>query len=282
MSTAWQAAEALLSLAAAGSVGIGVAVRRPPHRIAWLLVGACLAAFAAGDLLVLATDPDPVVGPIDALYLAGYPFLVAGLHLMYREGDRTRDRAGLVDAAIVAITAGLAGWVFLVGPVIGTATAAERAVLLAYLVLDVAVLGVATRLVVAGPTRIVPSLLALGVGVLLVTDVMHLRTGVDGRADLSEPVHLGWVLAAVLLAAAALHPDVRQGVSADPVRREALSRVRLALLAAVVLIPPALMSLQVARADYDDLAVLVRAGADCAGVDLGAGAWGDGNVSVSH
>ncbi len=123
MSTAWQVAEALLSLAAAASVGIGVAARRPPHPRAWLLLGACLAAFAAGDLIVLATDPGPAVGPIDAVYLAGYPALVAGLHLMYREGDRTRDRAGLVDAAIVAITAGLAGWVFLVGPVIGTASA---------------------------------------------------------------------------------------------------------------------------------------------------------------
>ena len=256
MSTAWQVAEALLSLAAAASVGIGVAARRPPHPRAWLLLGACLAAFAAGDLIVLATDPGPAVGPIDAVYLAGYPALVAGLHLMYREGDRTRDRAGLVDAAIVAITAGLAGWVFLVGPVIGTASAAERVALIGYLVLDVTVLGVATRLVVAGPTRIVPSLLALGVAALLVTDVVHLRTGVDGRTDLSEPVHLGWLLASVLLAAAAVHPDVRQGVSADPVRREALSRVRLALLAAVVLIPPALMGLQAARSEYDDIAVL--------------------------
>ncbi|MEO7981787.1 MAG: diguanylate cyclase, partial [Sporichthyaceae bacterium] len=256
MSTAWQAAEALLSAAAATAVGTGVALRRPPHRTAWLLVGACLGAFAAGDLLALSTGRTGTIGPVDAVYLAGYPALAAGLHVMHREGDGTRDRAGLVDAAILAMTAGLAGWVFLVGPVIGSATGPERVALLAYLVLDVAVLGVATRLVVGGPTRVVPSLLALGVAALLVTDVVHLRTGVTGRSDLGDPVHAGWVLAALLLAVAAVHPDVRQGVAAAPNRREALSRVRLALLAAVVLIPPALMSLQAARAEYDDIAVL--------------------------
>ncbi len=256
MSAAWQAAEALLSAAAATAVATGVALRRPPHRTAWLLVGACLAAFAAGDLLALSTGRTGTIGPVDAVYLAGYPALAAGLHVMHREGDRTRDRAGLVDAAILAMTAGLAGWVFLVGPVIGSATGPERAALLAYLVLDVAVLGVATRLVVGGPTRVVPTLLALGVAALLVTDVVHLRTGVAGRSDLGDPVHAGWVLAVLLLAAAAIHPDVRQGVAAAPNRREALSRVRLALLAAVVLIPPALMSLQAARAEYEDIAVL--------------------------
>ncbi len=256
MSTAWQAAEALLSAAAATAVGTGVALRRLPHRTAWLLVGACLGAFAAGDLLALSTGRTGTIGPVDAVYLAGYPALAAGLHVMHREGDGTRDRAGLVDAAILAMTAGLAGWVFLVGPVIGSATGPERVALLAYLVLDVAVLGVATRLVVGGPTRVVPSLLALGVAALLVTDVVHLRTGVTGRSDLGDPVHAGWVLAALLLAVAAVHPDVRQGVAAAPNRREALSRVRLALLAAVVLIPPALMSLQAARAEYDDIAVL--------------------------
>jgi hypothetical protein len=94
------------------------------------------------------------------------------------------------------------------------------------------------------------------VGVLLVTDVMHLRTGsTAARTSASRCTSAGCSLPSCW-PPAALHPDVRQGVSADPVRREALSRVRLALLAAVVLIPPALMSLQVARADYDDLAVL--------------------------
>ncbi len=260
MSAAWQVAEALLSLAATAAVGIGVAQRRPPQAAAWLLVAVCLAAFAAGDLLALTSGADDGqavgVGGLDLVYLAGYPFLVAGLHLMHREGDRSRDRAGLVDAAIVATTAGLAVWVLLVGPDIGSAPGLERAVLIGYLVFDVAVLGVAIRLVVGGPTRLVPSVLALGVACLLGTDVVHLRGGISGRGDLADPVHLGWVAAALLFAAAAVHPAVRQGVAAATNRRETLSRVRLALLAAVVLIPPALMGLQVARAEYGDIALL--------------------------
>ncbi len=256
MSAAWELAGASLSLTAAVAVGVGVLLRRPPHRIAWLLVAAFLSVRAVADLAALLGDAEPALGSLDALYLLGYPALVAGLHLMHREGDRARDTAGLVDAAIVATTAGMGGWVLLVGPAMADAGAAERALLMAYLVLDVTVLGVATRLVVGGPTRPVPTLLALGVAVLLVTDVVHVRSGVGGRADLSDPVHFGWILAAVLLAVAALHPGVREGVAVSSGRRETMSHVRLALLAAVVLIPPALIGLEAVRAQYDEIAVL--------------------------
>ncbi len=259
MSTAWQAAGALLSLGATAAVGVGIGLRRPPQAGAWLLVGACLAAFAAGDLIALVADPSGGPGRLDLVRLAGYPALVVGLHVMHRRGDRAADRAGLVDAAIVAVTAGLAGWVVVVGPLMGPATGADRAVLLAYFGLDVAVLAVATRLVVRGPTRVVPSLLALGVAALLAGDVAHLRTwpgGADGSAGLSGSVQVAWLAASVLLAAAAVHPGVRQAVATATTRRETLSRVRLALLGVMVLIAPALMGLQAARGEYDDIAGL--------------------------
>jgi PAS domain-containing protein len=69
-------------------------------------------------------------------------------------------------------------------------------------------------------------------------------------------LHLGWLLGAALLAAAAIHPEARRPVTATPDSHEALSGVRLMLLGAVVLIPPTLMGLEAARGDYDDIAVL--------------------------
>ena len=259
MSPAWQVAEALVGLAAVTAVAVGVLVRRPPSRPAWLLLAGGLLAFAVGDLVALAVPAGAHVGPVDLVYLAGYPLLVAGLVLLHREGAPGGDRAGLVDAAILALTAAVCSWVLLVGPGIGDATAADRAAAVAYLVLDVALLGVAARLVVAGPTRVVPTLLALAVAAVLGTDAAYQAGSPGARAALSLPLHAGWLLAMVLVAKAATHPDARQPVAAPASRRETLSPVRLALLAAVVLIPPALIGLQAARGRYADIAVLSTA-----------------------
>src|SRR6478736_3385964 len=161
------------------------------------------------------------------------------------------------------LVAGLA--TFALGDVIALTTStrqglgpADVAYLAAYplLVAAVALLAVATRLVAPGPTRAVPSLLALGVAAILATDVVYALRPPGDRADLSDPLHLGWLLGAALLAAAAIHPEARRPVTAAPDSHEALSGVRLMLLGAVVLIPPTLMGLEAARGDYDDVAVL--------------------------
>ncbi len=141
-----------MSLAAVAVAAAGVVVRRPPRRNAWLLLVAGLAAFALGDVIALTTSTRQGLGPADVAYLAAYPLLVAGLHHMRRRGDPALDRAGLVDAAIIGTTAALGYWVFLVGPGIDEGSWSTKAVSVAYLVFDVALLAVATRLVAPGPT----------------------------------------------------------------------------------------------------------------------------------
>ena len=100
-----------------------------------------------------------------------------------------RDRAGLVDAAILAHHRGarLLGIPRRAG-VIGTACADQGGAAVAYLVLDVALLGVATRLVVrrADPgraRRCWPS----GSRRSCVTDVVYRARPLGDRADLSRP-----------------------------------------------------------------------------------------------
>ena len=161
-----------MSLAAVAVAAAGVVLRRPPRRNAWLLLVAGLAAFALGDVIALTTSTRQGLGPADVAYLAAYPLLVAALHHMRRRGDPALDRAGLVDAAIIGTTAALGYWVFLVGPRVDQGSWPTRAGSVAYLVVDVALLAVATRLVAPGPTRAVPSLLALGVAAILATDVV--------------------------------------------------------------------------------------------------------------
>ena len=259
MSRAWQVAAVLASLAAAAGVSAGIVLRRPPNRRAWWLLAAGLAVLALGDLLALAgsspADGTDGAGPADAAYLTAYLLVVVALFGLRPRGDRAGDRAALVDAAGIATSLTLLAWVFLIGSATGTGSTLDHAVTVASLLLDGVLLCVALRLVVTGPARPVPTLLALGAGALLATDLVH--AGEPGsRADLTDPAHLGWLVAAVLFAAAALHPAAAESFAPTAERPEKPSVRRLALLAALVLLPPALIALQAARGEDDDLGVL--------------------------
>ena len=259
MSRAWQVAAVLASLAAAAGVSAGIVLRRPPNRRAWWLLASGLAVLALGDLVALAgsspADGTDGAGPPHAAYLTAYLLVVVALFGLRPRGDRAGDRAALVDAAGIATSLTLLAWVFLIGSATGTGSTLDHAVTVASLLLDGVLLCVALRLVVTGPARPVPTLLALGAGALLVTDLVH--AGEPGsRADLTDPAHLGWLVAAVLFAAAALHPAAAESFAPTAERPEKPSVRRLALLAGLVLLPPALIALQAARGEDDDLGVL--------------------------
>jgi hypothetical protein len=65
------------------AIAAGIRWHRPPRRAAWWLIAAAQGLFVAGDALfsinelVLGIEPFPSLA--DALYLPGYPALVAGL-----------------------------------------------------------------------------------------------------------------------------------------------------------------------------------------------------------
>src|SRR5690242_14649959 len=75
----------------------GARLHRPALRLPWYLFAAGLFAFAVGDVLfnlyafVWHRDP-PVPSVADAFYLAGYPFLTAGLVLLVRRLRREERR----------------------------------------------------------------------------------------------------------------------------------------------------------------------------------------------
>ncbi len=88
---------------------VGVWRNRPDRRLPWVLMAIGQASFVAGDLLwnwyeVIGEDPFPSLA--DVLYLAGYPFIAAGLLLLIRRRVGDGDRGGLLDAAILTTAAG--------------------------------------------------------------------------------------------------------------------------------------------------------------------------------
>ena len=78
----------------------------------------------------------------DGFYLAGYVPLAVGLLLLIRARTPGRDRASLIDAAIIATGLGLLSWVFLMKPAAtdSSLTVVGRIIAIAYPAADVLLL----------------------------------------------------------------------------------------------------------------------------------------------
>src|SRR5918996_1975290 len=79
----------------------------------------------------------------DGFYLAGYVPLAVGLLLLIRARTPGRDRASLIDAAIIATGLDLLSWVFLMKPAAtdSSLTVVGRIIAIAYPAADVLLLG---------------------------------------------------------------------------------------------------------------------------------------------
>ena len=91
-----------IGLSTAVAILLGVRRNRPEAALPWYCFAAAQVAFVIGDLVYYTFDfPFPNVG--DAFYLAFYPLQVAGLLLLVRRRTPGRDRASLIDAAIITL-----------------------------------------------------------------------------------------------------------------------------------------------------------------------------------
>ena len=82
----------------------GLRTHRPAHRRGWLLVLGGLSGWVAGDLIWQVESWDGTSefpAPSDAVYLASYGLLGAGVLAMVRTRRSGSDRAAFLDAAIL-------------------------------------------------------------------------------------------------------------------------------------------------------------------------------------
>jgi hypothetical protein len=252
----------LTGLSAVVAILLGVRLHHPPRRGMWYLLAGGLALFVAGDVVysvyayVLLREPFP--SPADGLYLASYPLLAAGMLVMIRSRTRGRDRAGLIDALMVATGLGLLSWTFLMKPIADdpSLTLGSRLISLAYPLADVLLLVVLARLVTGPGARTTAYwLLAAAVLLQLGADVVYavLTTVASYSGGL---VDAGWMLAYLCFGAAALHPSMRSLSEVAPDRGGRVTQRRLLLLAPVSLIAPSLLLFQGARGVPVDWAAL--------------------------
>jgi diguanylate cyclase (GGDEF)-like protein/PAS domain S-box-containing protein len=242
----------------------GIRIHRPGARAAWWLFAAGQFLFFSGDLytysypkLTGANVEFPSVG--DALYLAVYPVLMAGLIILIRRRNPRRDRSALIDAAILTIGVGLLSWVFLIAPNFHIAELSwwEKTVAAAYPLGDVLLLAAVIRLAVDAGKR-TPSfwLLVGSIVSLLTVDSAYNLALLKGTYDHQLIYDAGWIAYYLLWGAAALHPSMRtlEEPASDP--RTRLTPLRLALLGGACLIAPGIRFVQAIH-DPDVLVLIV-------------------------
>lgn len=234
----------VLGLAALGGLAVGVRGHRPARRRPWALIGAGLGLTVLADAVWLGYDElgtggVPFPSAADALYLAAYPCMAAGLALLGRAG--TRHHAAHLDALVVTTVVALGMWFGILAPVSSTeASLAAALTAYAYPAGSLVLLGAVVYAVVSGGTGTWSShLLLVGFAVHLLADTVSTGELLDDTYVAGGLLDAGWLLADLLVAAAALHPSMRQVPGRDPGVVLALSRRRFVVLVGAALTLPA-------------------------------------------
>jgi diguanylate cyclase (GGDEF)-like protein/PAS domain S-box-containing protein len=236
----------LLGFSGVVAIVAGIRMNRPGARAAWWLFAAGQFLFFSGDIytysypkLTGAEVPFPSFG--DALYVAVYPVLMAGLLVLVRRRTPRRDLPALIDALILSVGVGLLSWVFLIAPNIHLSglTLLAKLVSAAYPAGDVLLLCAAIRLAVDSGKRAPAFYLLVGsIVALLTTDSAYNLALLKGTYNHQLIYDVGWILYYLLWGAAALHPSMRTLEEPSQDLRTRLTKVRLALLAVACLVAP--------------------------------------------
>ncbi|HEX3433351.1 MAG TPA: diguanylate cyclase [Solirubrobacteraceae bacterium] len=250
------------------------ALTRHEDRAAWLLIGAGLLAWTAGDLVWtlwlddVAHPPYPSVA--DGLYLAQYPAMYVGLSMLMRAHFRRTGAAVWLDGLIVGLTLAALGAAIVFPAVLSTTEgdAAAVGVNLAYPFADLLLLVfVAVGFALSGwrPGR-QWLLIGAALAVTAIADMVYVYQVAKGTYVEGNILDTLWPGAMALMALAAWQPaTARRAASGDVARHTIMLPTAFALVALGLLVDAAasahsLTGLAVVLATLALLAAGTRAG----------------------
>jgi two-component system cell cycle response regulator len=252
----------LVNLLSVIAICVGVWVHRPCSRSAWLLLAGSQLAYIVSTALFarLHTDGDQSFpSAADALMVPVYLTLIGAFAVFIHRRTPDWHAPTLIDAAVLATSAALLCWVYLLGPMTAHTgiTVSVKMVALIYPVLDLLVLAMGVRLALGGGARTLAYHLILGyLGIGLVTDFIYMLQRLDGTYTDSSLVPVGYLIGSTLVGMAALHPSMTQVAEHSDVPAPDAGRRRLVLLAGAALIAPGVLAAQAIRGgDGDELAI---------------------------
>ncbi len=257
----------MLGLSGVAAVIFGMRRNRPSSTLPWWLFAGGLALFWLGDVytysypkLVGHDVPFPSIG--DALYLAVYPALMAGLIVIVRRRGKQGDRTGGIDAMIVALGLALPSWVWLIAPYVhdDSLSTLPKLVSVAYPLGDLMLLVPAVVLALDGGRRRGSFyLLSASIVALLVTDFVYGLMILNGTFNHQLSLDVGWIAFYILWGASALHPSMVELDRPSSNATARLTPLRLALLAGASLIAPAILFVTEAQQGNVDVLVVIGA-----------------------
>jgi len=238
-----------IHLSMLAAVAVGVRRHRPSSVRPWIAILAGGGLYAVANALwyvvpVASGVPAPFPSIADALYLSAYLLLLVGLTMLLAARGQLRDRAILLDTAIVTVGVGALFWIFLIAPYVqGTELALlPQMVSIAYPLIDVLLLGVLAGMLLApGTLRTADWLLVGGLAAQLLADGVYTKASLQGTFSFGQWTFAGWMIFYVLLGAAALHPTMRGLSMPRPRRATVLSPIRLGFLTLSALLPSVLV-----------------------------------------
>ncbi|WHT16586.1 diguanylate cyclase [Crossiella sp. CA-258035] len=256
----------LITSSAAVAALYGVRRNRPRPLRPWLLIALGQVVYAVADICfyvahyVLRDATYPNVA--DIFYLGHYPLVVAGLLLLIRMRSPGRDLPGLLDAAVLSVSAGMMSWLYLIGPRARLdSPLLVKAASLAYPMMDLAMLAVAIRLIMGGGRRPMAfTLLSTNLLALFAADSLYVLQQLDGSYAAGNYLDAIWLTSNLALGAAALHPTMRQvGERAERNTDTGPSLARMSVLSAAALLAPVLLLVQTANGDMSGVPVIAVA-----------------------
>ncbi len=217
--TSQTAVYSILGTASVVCILVGIRLHRPTDRLGWYflaLAGGCFTlgddAWTVYDTILHVNVPFPSIA--DGLYLAGYPFLFAGVLRLTRNPNRSVRREDNADAAIVAMGVLAVSWHFLMNSYVHDATLSTFGMLvnLAYPIMDIALVFLVFRTLLFRESRQpFQKLLAGAMMVMFVADFTYDLLALHNSYTSGNAVDALFLIEYVLIAAAALHPSIAVG-----------------------------------------------------------------------
>jgi signal transduction histidine kinase len=267
-------------MAAVGLAGLvaGVLAQRPRRRRGWWLLIVGFAWFYLGDVLfalyadVLHVSPDGTLA--DVSYLAGYPFVVAGLLSLVRSPALTgrwgqeREAVSLIDVGVVTLGLFLFGWAVLLDPLVDNSALPlpTRLLAVAYPLADLPVIAVVVPVLLGRGRRGLSAwLLVASIAAMSVADVLYALEALGGSGlylHQALPTYdLFYLVFWFLAGAAALHPSMAAASEPGQLGPAPLTGMRLALLATASVAGPLSLLLEAVRRPQPELLVEIAGSA---------------------
>ena len=182
-------------------------------RRAWLLIGLAFLAWWVADVLWFVYEYGLGITPFpswsDALYLAFYPLLFAGLLCLPSAARRRGEALKLaLDTATVVFAAAMVVWFVVIGPTarVGSSSSLGLAVTLAYPVADIVVIFALALVLLRRPASSEHGALELltgGLTLFVVADLAYARLSLNGSFEAGSWPDAAWMLAECLMITAA-------------------------------------------------------------------------------